>query len=351
MAVTRRGQAIRDYILANVSGHPKNIAQVTAKHLGVSKQTVHRHIGVLFRDGLLSGTGRTRARMYYLTPLVETGFRLAITPKLEEHIAWRKTIAPLLSDVADNVIQICQHGFEEMVNNVVSHSEGGTLTIGIARTAAQIEMTVSDNGVGIFSKIQRTFGYDDPRHALLELSKGKVTSDPAKHTGEGVFFTSRMFDEFAIRSGKLYYHRENDRDDWLIEVEDRVESRNGTIVAMTIRPQATQTTKEIFDRFVTGDDFDFSKTHVPVLLARYEREQLLSRSQARRVLARFEHFREVILDFKGVDQIGQAFADEIFRVFHREHPEIQIFPVSTSDEVQQAIDRVTMAPSGPEPLS
>ena len=351
MTVPRRGKAIRNYVLANVSDHPRDISRETEKHLGVSRQAVNRHMRVLVRDGLLSATGKTRARQYYLTPLVATSFRLAVTPRLEEHIAWRETISPLLSDVADNVIQICQHGFEEMVNNVVSHSDGQTLTIEITRTAVRVEVTVSDDGVGIFNNIQKTFGYDDPRHALLELSKGKVTSDPDRHTGEGVFFTSRMFDEFNILSGELFFSRRNDHDDWLIEVEDLTFTSTGTRVFMAIHPQATQTSKEIFDRFASGEDWSFSKTHVPIILARYEKEQLLSRSQARRVLARFERFREVILDFKGVEQIGQAFADEIFRVFHREHPEIQILTLFANADVQQVISRVTMGANEFEQLS
>lgn len=32
---------------------------------------------------------------------------------------------------------------------------------------------------------------------------------------------------------------------------------------------------------------------------------------------RFERFRNIELDFKGVDEIGQAFADELFRVYAR----------------------------------
>lgn len=66
----------------------------------------------------------------------------------------------------------------------------------------------------------------------------------------------------------------------------------------------------------------------------------MSRSQARRVLARFNRFQEVMLDFKGVPRIGQAFADEIFRVFKNEHPEVAIYPVRTTPDVQAMIDHV-----------
>lgn len=82
----------------------------------------------------------------------------------------------------------------------------------------------------------------------------------------------------------------------------------------------------------------FSKTHVPLRLAQYDREQLVSRSQARRVLARFDRFAEALLDFNGVNFIGQAFADEIFRVFAKKHPEIKIVPINACRQVQQMIE-------------
>jgi hypothetical protein len=78
---------------------------------------------------------------------------------------------------------------------------------------------------------------------------------------------------------------------------------------------------------------------VLIKLAKYEKEQLLSRSQARRVLARFERFEEVLLDFSDVEMIGQAFADEIFRVYQREHPDIRIIPISASPAVESMIAR------------
>ena len=149
---------------------------------------------------------------------------LVITPGLEEDVVWRNEIAHLLADVPENALQICQYGFVEMLNNVVSHAEATCVNIGLEKTATNISLVVNDDGVGIFKKIQNAFGYNDPRHALLELSKGKLTSDPERHTGEGIFFTSRMFDEFSILSGNLFFHRKNEADGWLIETEDRDDS-------------------------------------------------------------------------------------------------------------------------------
>lgn len=54
-------------------------------------------------------------------------------------------------------------------------------------------------------------------------------------------------------------------------------------------------------------------------------------------------FRHVALDFAGVHWIGQAFADEIFRVFARAHPEVELMPVHADPEVQQMIRRAEVA--------
>ncbi len=72
----------------------------------------------------------------------------------------------------------------------------------------------------------------------------------------------------------------------------------------------------------------FHRTVIPVKLMEYEGEALLSRSQAKRLINRFDHFLEVILDFEGVKFIGQAFADQIFRVFVNAHPHVNIVAVN-----------------------
>jgi hypothetical protein len=94
------------------------------------------------------------------------------------------------------------------------------------------------------------------------------------------------------------------------------------------------------DRFASsGEDYGFTRTHIPVVLAQYGDENLVSRSQAKRLLARFDRFKEVFLDFTGVHTIGPAFADEIFRVFYRQHPEIRLVWVNANSEVEKMIRR------------
>lgn len=127
---------------------------------------------------------------------------------------------------------------------------------------------------------------------------------------------------------------------WVLE--DEADSGFGTGIRMTINPFTNVTLKDVFDRF-SGEDYQFNRTHFPVELAKFGDENLISRSQAKRVVSRFERFDEVFLDFKGVESIGQAFADEIFRVFANQHPDTQIHPINTSPQVKNMISRARKA--------
>ncbi|MEW8623545.1 MAG: STAS-like domain-containing protein, partial [Candidatus Thiodiazotropha endolucinida] len=68
-------------------------------------------------------------------------------------------------------------------------------------------------------------------------------------------------------------------------------------------------------------------------------EKLVSRSQAKRLLARIERFQYVIFDFEGVSAIGQAFADEIFRVYAQNHSDIVLLPDNMVPNVEKMVKR------------
>lgn len=332
--------AIVQYILDNLDEHPCDIAVVAAREFGISRQGILRHIRDLADKGIITIKGKTRDRRYALKPISEQDIGLTVTSDLKEDEIWRQHIRPLLKSAAPNVISICQFGLTEMLNNVVDHSEGDHVSIKLVHTPKKISMQVLDNGVGIFSKIQSVFGLEDPRHAILELAKGKLTTDPDRHTGEGIFFTSRIFDYFSIHSGGLCFAHQRDGNDWLLE-EDSPEQVQGTLVSMEIASQSHRLLKEVFDFYASKeDDYGFTKTIIPVNLARYGDENLISRSQAKRLLTRIDRFAEVILDFKDVKTIGQAFADEVFRVFRNQNPQIKLSWIHDCENVENMIKRV-----------
>lgn len=331
---------VRDFIIENVEDYPKSISPMVSRKFGISRQSVNRHLHKLVKDGVLTSEGQTRNKTYSLKPILKDDLVVDISPQLEEDVVWRHRVKPWLNGIKTNVVDICHYGFTEMLNNVIDHSESKVAVIGFNHVPNKITLTVTDIGIGIFNKIARDLGLEDTRHAVLELSKGKLTTDREHHTGEGIFFTSRMFDRFSILSGALYFtHHEGEEDNWLLE--DREDETKGTTAIMSIGTNSNRTSVEVFDRYAgEGDAYNFTRTHIPVTLARYGEENLVSRSQAKRLVARLEPFKEVFLDFDGVDFIGQAFADEIFRVYKRSNPSINIIWMNANSNVQKMIRSV-----------
>jgi len=335
----RRGEEVRAFILANLSDHESDIAAFTAKHFGISRTAVIKHLARLVEQGAVLVEGERRGRRYRLHSVTKETFRYPIHDALEEDVIWRQDLRPRFDGLPRNVLEIWQYGVTEMLNNAIEHSEGSEIVIVHAPKGTRTTVMISDDGVGIFRKIQREFNLLDERHAVLELSKGKLTTDPVGHSGEGIFFTSRIFDFFGILSGDVWFsHNCDEPRDWVLDTRQRA---SGTSVFMELENHSTRTTKDVFDEYASDEDYRFDKTVVSARLARYGDESLVSRSQARRVLARVEKFRTVVLDFEGVSIIGQAFADEVFRVFKRANPEVQIIPINTNPDVARMICRAS----------
>jgi len=223
-----------------------------------------------------------------------------------------------------------------MINNAIDHSEGKVLTIGLEINLKKVRMVVSDDGIGIFNKIQRDLDLQTPQQSILELYKGKYTSDPKGHSGEGIFFTSRMVDDFNILSYGLFFTG-HDGSDFILE-HTSVDNVKGTTVFLDVNLDTKRTTKEIFDRFADPDiEPGFFRTCIPVRLMNIEGGQLLSRSQAKRLMMRVDRLVDVILDFSGVEMIGQAFADEVFRVFQALHEKVRIRAINANESIANMI--------------
>ncbi len=146
--------------------------------------------------------------------------------------------------------------------------------------------------------------------------------------GEGIFFTSKVFDRFDTHSGRLHFLHGGAPLDLVL---DRSDNAPGTAVLMRISNRSTRGFKDVFDDFAAPDADAFAKTIVPVRFAIYEGEALASRLQTKRLYRRFECFQNVLLDFEGVAEIGRAFADELFRVFSETHPATRRVPINMTD--------------------
>jgi len=332
-------KAVRQYALRLIATGAGVLGTKLAREFGVSRQVAHGYVQSLVNEGVVRASGKTRARIYELVTLNEAE-RVFDRSGLEEDVVWREVAKEALSDLPTNVRDIWHYAMTEMINNAIDHSGSEKVWVGFRRNALFVEAWVRDEGEGIFLKIQSALGLNDSREAILELAKGKVTTAPENHSGEGIFFTSRMVDQFDIQSGDLHFRHDQRTFD---EIESTSSDVAGTLVVMRLENESPRTNQEVFDRFSDPEEYTFSKTHVPVKLAQVGGERLVSRSQAKRVAQRFEQFKHVELDFEGVEAVGQAFADELFRVFAAAHPGLRLVPINTSNQVAQMIRRAVAA--------
>ncbi len=320
-------------VTRDVINHPRDLTRHYVEHFSISRVAANKHIQRLETEGWIARSGPSTH------PVFSPGYKRRVSQVyslngLEEDVAWGRDFSPFFS-LTPNIQSIVNHGFTEMMNNAVDHSGGEKVVAWMDQDEKNLHIVISDDGIGIFAKITNALGLPDMRQALFELSKGKLTTDPSRHTGEGVFFTSRMFDTYDISANGLQFNHSDDSPNDLFR-EEMAGFVNGTTVFMKIELSSQRTAADIYAQFTDApEDYDFSKTVVPMKLARYGNEQLVSRSQAKRLIARFDRFKIVILDFNDIQEIGQAFADELFRVYATAHPEVELIPIHMTKPVER----------------
>jgi len=323
----KRGEEIRDYILANIAEN-RNIAALTSERFGISLPAVYKHM-----DRLASENQITKKAGRYVIQSKQYKYVYRNDGTLSEDAVWEKDIKKHFSGVPENARQMWRHGFLAIFNNAMEHSAGEKIRVHISENRVSTSMSIVDDGIGILKNIKTKFKLVDEKDALLELAKGKRTTDTLRHSGQGIFFTSKAFDDFMIISNGIVFGSDAGKNNRPITEKQKY----STLVYMCLANNSNKKLKETFDEFSTEIPGDFDKTIIPMHLA--NSTDLVSRSQARRILSGLELFREVILDFRNVEYIGQAFADEIFRVFTNMNPGTTITAKNANAEIQNMINR------------
>ncbi|QXF36882.1 STAS-like domain-containing protein [Francisella tularensis] len=332
----KKTEQIRIQILKEVNYHSLDLVNHISSMFNISRQSVYRHINNLIKEQKLSFDIIDGKRVYKYGKVRELSKLITINKDVSESDIYANYFIWVEQDLKENVKAIVEYGFTEILNNVIDHSESKTCFVYVKRDLSNITIIINDEGEGIFNRITRLKKLSDTRQALLELKKGKLTTDAEHHSGEGIFFSSKAFDEFVIISGDLTFIHENKlKNDYLLDQKPG----RGTYVKMKIDINSEKKTYRYFDEFAEADEYAFNKTIVPVILAKFGNENLMSRSQAKRLLTRLENFKTVIFDFRDVNLIGQAFADEIFRVYANKHKDIKLEYVNINSDIEKMILR------------
>jgi len=300
-----------------------------AEHLGITRQAVNQHIRQLLGRRQIVKTGSTRAARYYLPDHAPKGRRFERTFILagldESEVYQELALALNLRSLRDNVESIVHYAFTEMLNNAIDHSESGQCKVTLDVGPACVHFTVRDFGIGVFHSIADKLGLPDEHAAMIELIKGKTTTMPDRHSGEGIFFVSRAADRYTLCSHRLQLRRGRFADDIFVSDQRRME---GTLVEFEIGSTSRTSLEKVFEKFAPAEyDFRFEKTRVFVKLLQ---KDYVSRSEAKRLLHNLEKFSEIELDMREVANVGQGFVDEVFRVFCTRHPGIAISAVNAS---------------------
>lgn len=252
---------------------------------------------------------------------------------LEEHKVWQSVREALSLDLSLPVNKIIPYVFLEMLNNAIDHSVGTSVEVRAEITDETWKFSIQDDGVGVFRKIRDYKLLNEDIEAIGELTKGKQTTDPTRHKGEGIFFSSKHADTFVLSSNGLTWQVDSLLGDQAVGESDAI---LGTRVEFSGAVTTEKIAEDLFKTFSVDGRFVITNPRIKLFELGTE---FLSRSEAKRLLAGLEKFEKIEFDFKGVEKVGQAFVDEVFRVWQSEHPQIVISWPNANAAVKFMIER------------
>ena len=331
-------ERIRGYLSRRPSASGKELRS----HSGISRQALNVHLRTLIQSGEVIKTGSTRGARYILAsraPAAAVVSRDLALRGLDESEVYEElaTALNLRTVLRRNVEAILHYAFTEMLNNAIEHSKADRCRLDLRLDAGRVSFTIRDRGIGAFYSIASNLDLPDEQAALVELLKGKTTTMAETHTGEGIFFTSKAADRLLLRSHRILVEWNGYRKDLFVSQRRYIK---GTYVEFLLQRDARRRLEDVFEEFAPAEyDFRFQKTRVFVKLLK---KDYISRSEAKRLLTNLEKFSEVTLDFRDVKTIGQGFADEVFRVFAKQHPGVKISAENTNAPIDAMLRHVGM---------
>ncbi len=337
----------------NIVALAKQKGRITSTELsdsfGVSRQYIHVLLQELVANGQLMKFGATRYAFYVLPEYARAHpeilpLRYAksfANKQLEEHkvLDQIEHAFPTLENLPENVRSIFTYAFSEMFNNAIEHSQSVRIGVEVSVPHKTLSFVIQDSGIGVFRNVMRQRGLASELEAIQDILKGKTTTMPKSHSGEGIFFTSRVADMFILDSFGYQLIVDNKAPDVFVKKVSKM--KRGTRVSFTLSATSKRHLQDVFKKYTNLDDssdYGFDKTEVRVKLYTIGGVHI-SRSQARRVLTGLEKFKYVVFDFDKVPTVGQAFADEVFRVFHHAHPDIKLEAENMSEGVRFMVER------------
>lgn len=332
-------EKIKNYILGLLKNKRKDYVRATVQSFNISKSSVYNYVKQMEKEGLIEKSGtsytlRTRIYHYFFKNDGTLSEDRIYNQFISQHINFRK-----------NVNSVWAYAFTEMMNNAIEHSDAENISISIFQSCLDTQILIKDDGIGIFKKIQAFMKESKNEDISLKecvslLFAGKFTTAKHLHTGEGIFFTSHIMDDFIIYSDDNFFTRNNFSS---AQIEDSglhnlLHVERGTVVTMTLSNNSKKSLAEVFNTFAPVEE-GFVKTTIPISHM-FSVGNPVSRSEARRLLECISTFNDIVIDFSGVEEIGQGFAHELFVLGKQKYPHINLKFINTDKAVEDMIKRV-----------
>jgi len=253
--------AVTQWITAAVQEHGQGLPEHVMARLGISRRSALALLNKLVAAQWLAREGKSRRSSFVPGSLRQVVQRYALAG-LQEDLPWQHDFAPHFS-LPPALARMAQHAFSELLNNAIDHSGGTHVAVSMRTTALHLQLLVSDDGCGVFERIQQSFEIGDPATAMLELSKGKLTSAPDSHAGHGLFFTSRLADVFDLHANhRAFQYRGWDLHSWH---PTKALARDGTSIYIAINLDTPRTLGQVLNAHShSGEGHGFESTGVPL---------------------------------------------------------------------------------------
>ena len=328
-------KSIRETIDDLFSLHPQVSSGDVAAAAGVSRQAAHYHFKKMEKSGLVRHEGAGRTAHYVRNTLRSAEYSLQGLSDSDVWTLEHRALKDLDLVILDNpaVVANLNFTFTEMVNNAIEHSAGAAVEIRWFLDGNRIAFEVEDDGIGAFRRMRESRGLARDFDAIGEIAKSRQTTDPAHHSGLGIYLSSRLADRFILSSGHLVWTTDLERDDAAVGWLD--EERRGTLVRCEVRASTARTLHDVSNDITDPEVVGSKRSRIRVDL--FRGDGFVSRTQAKTLAVRLEMFDQVELDFTGVREIGQGFADELFRVWQAQHPDTLLVPVNANPAILAVI--------------
>ena len=131
----------------------------------ISRQTVYKYLKDFMTNKIIIKNSKNE---YFINYYIHDVIKLK-NKNLQEDLIYRDYIRKYekdKKDKKDNIVRILSYTFSEILNNAIEHSEGKNVIITYAENFFYIYISILDDGVGIFKKIQRDHNLKNENEAI-----------------------------------------------------------------------------------------------------------------------------------------------------------------------------------------